>query len=326
VLPLAMLGTLFAGLTLPGAANEDGAPRLPLGTFMAFSAALGNLIAASLSAAGQLITALRAIPLYERARPLLRMSPEGRGRGGRTGALRGEIELSDVTFRYDVQGPAILDRLSLRIAPGEYVAIVGPSGSGKSTLMRLLLGFETPQSGAILFDGTASEQFDPAALRRCMGVVLQQSKLSPDNLFQNIVGNSGQSLDDAWAAARMAGLAEDIAAMPMGMHTTVLEGGQGLSGGQRQRLLIARALVRRPRILLFDEATSALDNRTQDVVSTTLAALPATRVVIAHRLSTIAHADRVLVLDRGRLVQSGTYAELLASPGLFATLARRQLL
>jgi NHLM bacteriocin system ABC transporter ATP-binding protein len=331
VLPLALLGTLFAGMTLPGGANEGGAmggaaPRLPLGTFMAFTAALGNLMAAALSAAGQLTTALRAIPLYERARPLLRMAPEGRGRGGRVGALRGEIELSDVSFRYDARGPAILDRLSLRIAAGEYVAIVGPSGSGKSTLMRLLLGFETPRSGAILFDGTAAEQFDPAALRRCMGVVLQQSKLSPDNLFMNIVGNSGRSLDDAWAAARMAGLAEDIAAMPMGMHTTVLEGGQGLSGGQRQRLLIARALVTRPRILLFDEATSALDNRTQDVVSTTLAALPATRVVIAHRLSTIAHADRVLVLDRGRLVQSGTYAGLLGAPGLFATLARRQLL
>jgi ABC-type bacteriocin/lantibiotic exporter with double-glycine peptidase domain len=220
----------------------------------------------------------------------------------------------------------VLDDVSFTVAPGEFVALVGASGSGKSTLLRLLLGFETPESGTVLFDGRPMETLDLVALRRELGVVLQGGKLSPGSLYENIVGHTGLTLADAWQAARLVGLDGDIEAMPMGMHTVLMEGGLTLSGGQRQRLMIARALVRRPRILFLDEATSALDNKSQGVVTASLAQLNVTRLVIAHRLSTIETADRIVVLERGRVVESGTYAELMARDGAFAALARRQLI
>jgi ABC-type bacteriocin/lantibiotic exporter with double-glycine peptidase domain len=205
------------------------------------------------------------------------------------------------------------------------VALVGASGCGKSTLFRLLLGFERLDSGAIHFDGQDLAGMNLQAVRRQMGVVQQQSQLQTGNVFENIAGAQTLTIDDAWEAARLAGLDDDIRAMPMGMHTVISEGGGGLSGGQRQRLMIARAIASRPRILLFDEATSALDNQTQAIVSRSLQSLDATRIVIAHRLSTIEKADRIFVLDAGRVVQSGTYAELIAQEGLFAKLAKRQL-
>jgi ABC-type bacteriocin/lantibiotic exporter with double-glycine peptidase domain len=205
------------------------------------------------------------------------------------------------------------------------VAFVGPSGSGKSTLFRLLLGFEQPQAGSIYYDGQDLVSLDVQAVRRQLGVVLQNGKVLAGDILTNIVGSTLRTLEDAWEAARLSGLEEDIHQMPMGMHTVVPEGGSTLSGGQRQRLLIARALVSRPRIVLFDEATSALDNRTQAVVSEGLNRLRATRIVIAHRLSTVRHADRIYVLEAGRVVQQGRYEELAGQPGLFADLARRQL-
>jgi ATP-binding cassette subfamily C protein len=239
--------------------------------------------------------------------------------------MTGEIEVSQVSFRYTVGGALILKEVSLHIQPGEFVALVGPSGSGKSTLLRLLLGFETPESGGIYYDGRDLAGLDPRAVRQQIGVVLQNGQLLAGDIFQNILGGAALPLDAAWAAARQAGLDDEIRAMPMGMHTVISEGGGTLSGGQRQRLLIARALVKRPRILFFDEATSALDNRTQDIISRSLLDLQATRVVIAHRLSTILSADRIVVLDAGRVVQTGTYSELLDQPGLFADLAKRQM-
>jgi len=154
--------------------------------------------------------------------------------------------------------------------------------------------------------------------------VLQSGRLTTDSLFRNIVGTSKLTMEDAWAAAAMAGLEEDVRALPMGMQTVISEGGGGLSGGQRQRVMIARAIVRRPRILLFDEATSALDNETQAIVTRSLASLQATRVVIAHRLSTIAQADYIYVMDKGAIVQEGAYDELARREGPFADLARRQ--
>ena len=223
-------------------------------------------------------------------------------------------------------GPPVLDDVTIRVAAGEYVAIVGPSGSGKSTIFRLLLGFERPESGAIFFDGKAVDTLDIGAVRRQIGVVLQSAKLMTGSIYENICGGIQLPLNEVWDAARLAGLDADIEAMPMGMHTAISEGVSALSGGQRQRLLIARALICRPRILLFDEATSALDNQTQSIVSASLARLNVTRVIIAHRLSTVAQADRVVVLVAGRLVQSGTFAELSASPGVFAEFAKRQLL
>jgi ATP-binding cassette subfamily C protein len=204
------------------------------------------------------------------------------------------------------------------------VAFVGPSGSGKSTLLRLLLGFERPERGAVHYDGRNLAALDVTAVRRQLGVVLQAGRLMPGSLLENIRGGGLLTLDEAWAAARHAGLEEDIRALPMGMHTVIGEGSSTLSGGQRQRLLIARALARQPRILFLDEATSALDNRTQAMVSRSLEQLQCTRVVIAHRLSTVVNADRIHVLTEGRIVQTGTYEELAAQEGLFRDLVRRQ--
>jgi ATP-binding cassette subfamily C protein len=219
----------------------------------------------------------------------------------------------------------VLRDVSLKIAPGEFVAFVGGSGCGKSTLLRLMLGFERPSSGAIYFDGQDLSALDVRLVRQQMGVVLQISRVMPTEIYRNIVGMSSRTIEDAWVAAEMAGMAADIRNMPMGMHTYVSEGGGTLSGGQRQRLLIARAIVNRPKILFLDEATSALDNRTQSIVTDSMKRLDATRIVIAHRLSTIADADRICYLEAGRIAEMGTYDELMARNGLFAQLARRQM-
>jgi ATP-binding cassette subfamily C protein len=239
------------------------------------------------------------------------------------GTLQGEIEVSNICFRYIKDGPLILNDLSLHIKPKQFVAIVGGSGSGKSTLLRLLLGFETAESGAIFFDSKELSGIDIRMVRRQGGVVLQNAQLMSGDIFTNIVGTSvNLTIDDAWDAARAVGLAEDIEDMPMGMHTIIAEGGGGLSGGQRQRLVIARAIVHKPRILYFDEATSALDNRTQAMVTESLEKLQATRVVIAHRLSTIRNADCIFAIDRGNLIESGTYEELMQKDGYFANKGR----
>jgi ATP-binding cassette subfamily C protein len=215
--------------------------------------------------------------------------------------------------------------VSFHVKAGEFVAFVGPSGSGKSTVLRLLLGFEEPESGAIYFDGQELAGLDLQAIRSQIGVVLQNGRLMSGDIFTNIVGSSLATIDDAWEAARMAGLDLDVKRMPMGMHTVVSEGGGTLSGGQRQRLMIARALLRRPTVLFFDEATSALDNRTQAIVGESLDRLHATRIVVAHRLSTIMHADQIYVMEGGRIVERGNYGELMENKGLFSELAKRQL-
>jgi ATP-binding cassette subfamily C protein len=242
------------------------------------------------------------------------------------GRLSGGVEAQHLSFRYQDDGPAVLRDVSFTIRPGEFAAFVGPSGSGKSTLFRMLLGFEAPESGGIYYDGQDLSGLDLPEVRSQIGVVLQNGRLMPGDIFSNIVGSAPLTQDDAWEAARMAGLDADIKAMPMGMHTVVSEGGGTLSGGQRQRLMIARAIVKRPKILLFDEATSALDNRTQAIVSESLDRLQATRVVVAHRLSTIVNADRIFVVEAGRIVQTGTYRELIEQDGAFADLATRQII
>ncbi|HET9626833.1 MAG TPA: NHLP bacteriocin export ABC transporter permease/ATPase subunit [Kofleriaceae bacterium] len=299
--------------------------ELQTGDFMAFLAAFTACSGGILAATPAVISILNTLPLYEQAAPILQTLPEVVAGKSDPGPLIGDIEIQHATFRYQADGPLILRDVSVRIGAGEFVAFVGASGSGKSTLLRLLLGFEALEGGAIFFDGQELGGLDVQAVRRQMGVVLQSGRLMSGDIYTNIVGASAGSLDDAWAAARMAGLAEEIEAMPMGMHTVISEGGGTLSGGQRQRLLIARAIVARPRILLFDEATSALDNRTQAIVSASLESLQATRIVVAHRLSTIVNAHRIFVMDRGQLVQTGSYAELMAQPGPFAELAKRQI-
>lgn len=295
------------------------------GDFVAFNAALGTFIGSMLSMTGAFAAVLMAVPFYEQARPILEAIPEVDTTKADPGELSGAIEVQHVSFRYDPEGPLTLKNVSLEARPGEFVALVGPSGSGKSTVLRLLLGFEEPEAGAVYYDGQDLEGLDHQALRRQVGVVLQSGGLMSGDLFTNITGSSVATMDDAWEAARMAGFDEDIKQMPMGMHTVVSEGGSTLSGGQRQRLMIARAIVNRPRLLFFDEATSALDNRTQAVVSESLERLQATRIVVAHRLSTIMNADRIYVIDKGQVVQQGTYEALLHEGGVFGELARRQL-
>ena len=295
------------------------------GDFVAFLAAFGQFLVSVLALSSSGVSALTVIPIFERSAPVLAAVPEVNEAKTTPGQLTGAIELSHVTFAYKKDAPPVLRDISLKIRPGEFAAFVGASGSGKSTLFRLFLGFETPDAGAIYYDSNDLSGLDIQAVRRQIGVVLQTSKPVSGSIYENIVGSAPLTVNDAWAAAEAAGLDADIKRMAMGMHTMVADGGGGLSGGQRQRLLIARAIVGRPRILMFDEATSALDNRTQAVVSRSLESLQATRVVIAHRLSTIVNADRIFVLDKGSLVQMGTYAELVAVDGLFKTLAERQM-
>ena len=265
------------------------------------------------------------IPQWQRLQPIVETKPEVSLSKADPGELMGRIRVNQVSFRYRDDAPLILDNLSIHAEPGEFIAIVGRSGSGKSTLFRLLLGFETPESGTIDYDGQALSGLDINAVRRQLGVVLQNGRILSGSIFENIASGAQITLDEAWEAARMAGLADDIAAMPMEMHTVISEGGGNLSGGQQQRLLIARALVLKPRILLFDEATSALDNRTQGIVSESLDKLQVTRLVIAHRLSTIRHAHRIYVMQAGRVVQQGTFEELAAVEGLFSELMARQI-
>ncbi len=298
---------------------------LTTGTFLAFLAAFVQFQSAALGLSSAVESALGVVPLYERATPIFEALPEVSKTNKQPGDLSGAIEVNHVSFRYHPDSPLVLRDISFGIKSGQFVAIVGPSGSGKSSLLRLLLGFERPEVGAIYYDGQDLADLDIQAARRQIGVVLQSARLGSGTIFDNIVGSSPFTLDDAWDAARSAGLEQDIRDMPMGMHTVVSEGGGNISGGQRQRLLIARAIVKKPRIFLFDEATSALDNRTQAIVSHSLDAFSATRVVIAHRLSTIVHADRILVVEKGVVVQSGSYPELAEQAGLFRELAKRQL-
>lgn len=298
---------------------------LSAGDFVAFTTAFGTTAAAILGLVSVLSTASQATVLWERARPIVQSAPEVTAGEADPGELSGELELAHVSFRYGGEGPLVLDDVSFTAAPGEFVAFVGPSGAGKSTVFRLLLGFERPEIGTISYDGQSLTDLDTRAVRRQLGVVIQNARILSGTIFQNIVGAANLTVEDAWEAARIAGIDEEIERMPMGMHTFVSESGAAFSGGQRQRLLIARAVVWRPRVLLFDEATSALDNRTQAGVSAALDELQATRIVIAHRLSTIRTADRIVVLERGRVVEQGRYDELMAHDGLFASLARRQI-
>ena len=238
--------------------------------------------------------------------------------------MSGTIEVRHLSFAYQPESADVLKDISFQVKAGETLAIVGRSGCGKSTLMRLLLGFEEPKTGAVYYDGQDLAELNVVSVRTQMGVVLQNGQLMSGDIFTNIVGTSALTMEDAWLAAKRAGIDEDIQQMPMGMYTMISEGSSNISGGQRQRLLIARALANRPAILLLDEATSALDNRTQAIVTRSLKEMHCTRILVAHRLTTIREADRILVMDAGRIVETGTYDELVAQGGLFAQLIERQ--
>ena len=325
---LKLNGTIITAISLVGTiviyytAIHSG---ITMADYMAFNSAYGMVSGAFASLAGIVITVSRIQPILKMVTPILETEPEIDTKRQVVTRLRGSIELNNVSFRYQKTMPNVLDNLSLKIRPGQYVAIVGKTGCGKSTLIRILLGFEKPQKGAVYYDGKDINSMDVKSLRQKIGVVMQNGKLFQGDIYSNITISAPQlTLEQAWEAAEMAGMADDIRQMPMGMHTIISEGHGGISGGQRQRLLIARAIAPKPRILMFDEATSALDNITQKQVSESLERLKCTRIVIAHRLSTIRHCDRIVVLDQGKIVEDGTYEELLEKKGHFAELVERQ--
>ncbi|MFE6287108.1 NHLP bacteriocin export ABC transporter permease/ATPase subunit [Streptomyces sp. NPDC057877] len=293
--------------------------------FLAFHTSVTMLLTAVTQVTGAFVSAVAALPLYEQIKPVLRAAPEVRASSTRPGPLTGALEARRLSFRYSDDGPLVLDDVSFAVRPGEFVAVVGPSGCGKSTLLRLLIGFDRPLTGSVLYDGQDLAALDQSAVRRQCGVVLQHAQPFTGSIMDVICGTEPYPPEEVMAAAEMAGLAEDIRRMPMGLHT-IVSGSGSVSGGQRQRLMIAQALIRRPRILFFDEATSALDNDTQRTVIESTKALNATRVVIAHRLSTVMDADRVIVMADGRIAQQGAPAELLAdTTGRLHELVRRQL-
>lgn len=305
-------------------AHDQGGTGFSTGTFLAFNAAFGTFISGATSLSNTIMHVLEVSVLWERAKPILSEQPEIDLDKSDPGRLSGGIKLDRVSFRYSQDTPLTLDKVTIEAKAGEFIALVGPSGSGKSTTVRLILGFEEIEEGSIYYDGQDLSGLDISAIRRQLGVVLQNGRINSASIFENISSGALVTMDEAWEAARMAGFGEDVENMPMGMHTVISEGGTNLSGGQRQRLLIARALVLKPKILIFDEATSALDNRTQAIVSASLEQLKVTRIVIAHRLSTIRNADRIYVLAGGQVLQQGNYDELMSQTGMFADLMARQ--
>ena len=322
---LSSLG-IFATIYYVQSSGAPGAePAFTTGTFIAFNGAYGAFVAALQAMSDASMSLLKAVPTFERLKPILDTLPESDETKIAPGKLSGAITVSHLHFRYSPDAPWVINDVSFTIKPGQMVAFVGSSGCGKSTLLRLLLGFERPQSGSVAYDGQDLSTLDVRSVRQQLGVVLQESRVLPTDIFRNIVGATAHTMDDAWEAVAMAGLKDDVKEMPMGMHTIVSEGGGTFSGGQRQRLLIARALVNKPSLIYFDEATSALDNKAQAIVTESMNRLDATRIVIAHRLSTIVNADRIFYFDSGQIREEGTYQELLAKGGAFASLAKRQI-
>ena len=307
-----------------GGTSQPTGSRFSTGDFIAFNAALFSLVGGLYGLMTTAIDLVQLLPVWERAKPIVETLPDAAGKRNERHEPIGGIEIVNLGFRYP-DGPPVLDNVNFTITPGAFVAIVGPSGSGKTTLIRLLLGFETPTTGSVCYDGHDLAALDTRHVRSRIGTVLQGGRLWPGDLYSNIAGTSNLSVEKVWEAARIAGLKNDIENMPMGLYTTVSDGDSTLSGGQRQRILIARAVVHQPRILLLDEATAALDNVTQAIVQESLAGLKCTRLVIAHRLNTIRNADWILVMDQGKLAEQGTFDALTSKQGVFSAMLKRQL-
>lgn len=300
--------------------------KVSIGEFIAFNTVFGSFSAAVAQLVDGMLQIRRLRPAIDRLEPILSALPEYDDAKELPGNITGEIEISNIVFSYSDDSPNAIDGLSLNIKAGEYVGIVGASGCGKSTLLKILLGFEKPKSGKVFYDNKDIESLDKRELRKKIGVVLQDGKLISGSIFENIaITSPSASKADVEEAVKSVGLMEDINEMPMGLNTVLSENCGTISGGQKQRILIARALISKPKILFFDEATSALDNVTQRTVTDTLERIPATKLVIAHRLSTVINCDRIIVLDKGRIAEQGTYAELMQKEGLFRQFASRQM-
>ena len=314
--------TLVSSIILYYLAVKSGIDQ---SSYFAFTTAYGMVMGAFTALSGKLLQVASVRPLYQMAEPFLKAVPETAENKEVVADVRGNVQFDHVSFRYGPDMPLVFDDLSLSIREGEYVAIVGKSGCGKSTLVRLLLGFETPERGTVTMDGKDLARVDLPSLRRKIGTVMQHDGLFQGSIFYNIALTAPElTMEGAWGAAEIAGIADDIRAMPMGMHTLISEGQGGISGGQKQRLMIARAVASNPKLLIFDEATSALDNKSQRQVTDALDAMGCTRIVVAHRLSTIRRCDRIIMLDQGRIVEEGAYEELLAKNGPFAEMVARQ--
>jgi NHLM bacteriocin system ABC transporter ATP-binding protein len=319
-LPIAFAIIIFISM-----GETNSLVKLSVGSFIAFYVAFGVFITALYNIIRVLNETIKIIPAYQRLQPILHTLPEANVFKSDPGELKGAIEFSHVDFRYDKDSPTIFESFSLKIEPGEFVALVGPSGVGKSTLLRLILAFEQPTKGAIYFDNQNLVDLDVDLVRQQMGVVLQNSQLLPGSILENIIGSSQLTLNDAWNVARKIGLDKLIEELPMGMHTLIAEGSGGFSGGQKQLLMIARAIIHHPRILIFDETMSALDNQLQSIVIDGLNSLKMTRIIIAHRLNTVIKADKICVLDGGRIVEAGKYEYLMEKGGFFADFVKRQM-
>ena len=301
--------------------------QLETGMFVAFNTALMVVLSNFISLTGTITELNSVVPLYRNVKPIFSTVPEYDETKEDIGEVTGNIEVSHVSFRYSEHTPLVLKDVSFSIKAGEHIALVGTSGSGKSTMLRVLLGFEKPESGQIYFDGKDILQYNIRSLRRQLGVVLQTGQLLSGSIFENVVGSSNTlTVKDVEEALAQAGILEEVQDMPMGIHTMVSDEFGSISGGQKQRILIARALVSKPKVLFFDEATSALDNKTQKIVSNSINKLNITRVTIAHRLSTITECDRIIVFHDGKIVEEGTYNELIDKRGTFFSMAERQLI
>ena len=317
--PVVLLaGTIFMYL----AAADAGVTRAD---FISFFSSYGILTGALITVGTNIVDFANALPVFRMLKPVMDLEPENSGKKEVVKSLKGNISMQNVTFRYTDSMLPVLENLNLTINRGEYVAIVGTTGCGKTTIMRLLLGFEKPDHGDIFYDGKNLKALDETSLRRKIGTVLQSGEIFQGTIFSNItISGTNLTEEDAWEAAEIAGIADDIRRMPLKMNTPLPDGGSGISGGQKQRLLIARAIVSKPSVIFFDEATSALDNVTQKAVSDAIGEMPCTRIVIAHRLSTIKNCDRILCLDKGHIVEEGTYEELMSHNGFFHELVSRQ--
>ena len=319
---ISLLITLLGNIALYFIASRN---NIDAGNYMAFVSSYGVLSGAFLSVVEMVGVAFMLQPLYDMARPILETEPEINQGKKVVNSISGNIKLDNVSFRYNDSSPLVVDKLSLDIKEGEYIAIVGQTGCGKSTLIRLILGFEKPIEGKVYFDDQDIETLDASSLRRNIGTVMQNGTLFHADIMSNIIISSPSlKEEDAWAAAEIASIADDIREMPMGMKTMISEGQGGISGGQKQRIMIARAIVHKPKVLIFDEATSALDNKTQKSISESINKLNCTRIVIAHRLSTIKNADRIIMLEHGKIIEDGNYQSLIEKKGKFAELVDRQ--
>ncbi len=298
---------------------------LTIGEYTAFSSVYGMFTSSMSQLVQFFITQAALIPVMDRIKPIFEQSTEAVDLSPTAKALNGDIEVAHLSFAYNTDEPLVLDDINMNIKRGEYIGIVGPSGCGKSTLLKLLLGFEKPTTGNIFYDDRDIDTLEKTEMRRQMGVVLQDGKMIVGNIYSNItLAAPNLQPSEVEPLLEEVGLSEDVAKMPMGMFTSISEGGGTVSGGQQQRILIARALANNPVILLLDEATSALDNITQQKVCENMKRRNMTRILIAHRLTTVKECDRIYVMDQGKIVETGDYNELMEKKGLFYELVRRQ--